>query len=36
MRLRLRFETGAMKRAGQDDPHAILEVSRLLTHLLPL
>lgn len=25
MRLRLRFETGA-KRAGQEDPHAVLEV----------
>lgn len=27
MRLRLRFETGTSKRAGQDNPHALLEVS---------
>lgn len=31
MRLRLRFETGA-KRAGQEDPHAVLEVG--LAHRL--
>ena len=27
MRLRQRFETGALKRAGEEDPHAVLEVS---------
>lgn len=28
LRLRRRFETGAVKRAGQEDPHAVLEVRK--------
>lgn len=34
MRLRLRFETGALKRAGQDDPHAVLEVGVFVSVVL--